>query len=54
MVVPGGITTLVSGGGGEVGAAQAIGAGIAPSAHGSPGSPGPVDQGGQQRHVGCQ
>ena len=32
--------------GGQVGAAQAIGAGIAPRAHGSPGSPHPVDQGG--------
>ena len=38
--------------GGEVGAAQPIGAGIAPNAHGGPGSPGPVDQGGQQRHLG--
>ena len=38
--------------GGEVAAAQPIGASIAPSAHGSPGSLGPVDQGGQQRHVG--
>ena len=38
--------------GGEVRAAQPIRASIAPSAHGSPGSLGPVDQGGQQRHVG--
>ena len=38
--------------GGEVGAAQPIGAGIAPSAHRSPGSTGPVDQGGQKRHLG--
>ena len=38
--------------GGEVGAAQPIGASIARSAHGSPGSLGPVDQGGEQRHLG--
>ena len=37
---------------GEVRAAQPIRASIAPSAHGSPGSLGPVNQGGQQRHLG--
>ena len=38
--------------GGEVGAAQATGAGIAPSAQGSAASLGLVDQRGRQRHVG--
>ena len=38
--------------GSEVGADRLIGAGIAPSAHGNPGILGPVDQMGQQRHLG--
>ena len=43
---------LAVGVGGEVGAAQAIGASIASSALSSLGSPGLVDKGGQQRHLG--
>ena len=35
--------------GSGVGAAQSIGAGIAPSARGSPGNYDPLDQGGQER-----
>ena len=50
-VVPGGITTLVSAWAASSLQPKLIGAGIAQSAHGSPGSLGPVHQGGQQRHL---
>ena len=38
--------------GGEVRAAQPMRAAVAPSAHRSLGSIGPIEQGGQQRHLG--